>query len=472
MYHEHPLRILRYSVKNIWLLVFPLIRGINAFTPDADSIYRWLKGAWLDILVLGIILLFGYIRWHFSRITVSGNAFMHTQGVFVKLKKTVPCSNISTITIERSFYLRPFGGMRLYCDTSAGSSDSPDIAVMVTKRVCTEILSRIPSVRAEYNKYCRQHMAMISVFLFSVFFSSSLSGAIYVAALFFKGGDIVQDMISMPLSRITEETSKLTERLIVRIPAAAVGIGIFFIAMWFVSFLLNFVRYSGFTVESDMNTAEVNCGVFTRRRFLINTKYINYIDLRQNLIMKLFGAVAVNIECAGYGSAKKSFPVLVPMKKENKIIDKTAESNFRPSLTSFWQYIWQPSIAALLIPPASYILERFVAGYSEFSLFILIMTEIPALWMIAVKITALITSRICISSSELVIRYSKGICFHTIIADKSRLVKTDITQTPFQRLSKKCNVGFFFHGEKRRRHYVKAVSLSDAEKIMELLDKK
>ena len=35
-YSEHPLRILRYSIKNIWLLVFPLLRGINAVWTDRN----------------------------------------------------------------------------------------------------------------------------------------------------------------------------------------------------------------------------------------------------------------------------------------------------------------------------------------------------------------------------------------------------------------------------------------------------
>lgn len=471
MYHEHPLRILRYSVKNIWLLVFPLIRGFHAVVPDVDRLYRWFKGAWFDILILGIILLFGYIRWYFSWIIVTDNSIIHTQGVFVKLKKIIPYKNLSSVTVERSFYLRTFGGMRLYFVTSAGVFSRSDMTVMVTKRVCAEVVGKIPNIRIENKRLRRQNTAMMSVLMFSVFFSSSLSGAVYVAALFFKGGDIIQDMISMPLSRITEETAKLTDNLIVKIPAAAVGVGMFFIAMWFVSFLLNFVRYSGFALEIDADTVQVSCGAFTRRYFLINRRFINYTDLRQNLIMKLFRVIAVNISCAGYGSGKKSFPVILPMKKEENFIGKGAESAFRPPIIAFWQYIWQPAIAAVSVPAASYILEIYVAGYSEFAFFLVIMTEIPALWMIAVKLTALLTSGIYINGNEIVLRYSRGIRFHTIIADRSRLVKISITQSPFQRLRKKCSIGFFFNGENNRRHYIKALSLSDAEKINSVLDK-
>ena len=51
MYHEHPLRILKYSVKNIWLLVFPFIRGIMTYHFSKDFLYTWIKGAWIAAFV-------------------------------------------------------------------------------------------------------------------------------------------------------------------------------------------------------------------------------------------------------------------------------------------------------------------------------------------------------------------------------------------------------------------------------------
>lgn len=471
MYHEHPLRILRYSVRNIWLLVFPLVRGIRAATLDVDRLYSWIKGAWFDILFLGAILVFGYIRWYFSWISVADSALTHTEGVLVKLKKYIPYENISTVTSEYSFYLRPFGGIRLYCSTGAGKFGKSDMTLMITKSVHERISGAFSDKTETENELYTHNTAMMSVLLFSVFFSSSFSGAVYIAALFFKGGDILRDMISIPLSRITEETARLTDRLIVKVPSAAAAVGAFFLATWFVSFVLNFVRYSGFILKCGSTTAEIECGAFTRRRFRINVNHVTYTDLRQNLIMKIFRAVAVNVSCAGYGSLKKSFPVLLPMKKEENLLC-TKENIFRPSLKSFWQYIWLPAIAAIAIVPASYILERTFPTYSAFSHFVIIMTEIPALWMIAVKITALLTSGISVSGDKIVVRYSAGIGFHTIIAERSRLVKYEITQTPFQRISKKCTVSFSFNGAEGNRHYVKAISLGDAEKIKALLDKR
>ena len=61
MYHEHPLKILKYSAKNIWLLVFPLVRGIWAMKLDVNKLYMWLRGAWFDILVIILIIHLGFV---------------------------------------------------------------------------------------------------------------------------------------------------------------------------------------------------------------------------------------------------------------------------------------------------------------------------------------------------------------------------------------------------------------------------
>ena len=61
MYKEHILKIFRYAMKNIWMLIFPLLRGFSVYHFNAADVKTWLEGAWMDILVLGAILIFGFV---------------------------------------------------------------------------------------------------------------------------------------------------------------------------------------------------------------------------------------------------------------------------------------------------------------------------------------------------------------------------------------------------------------------------
>ena len=98
------------------------------------------------------------------------------------------------------------------------------------------------------------------------------------------------------------------------------------------------------------------------------------------------------------------------------------------------------------------------------------MAEIPVIWLIIVRLTSLFTSGISIRDGKIAVKYSRGFAFHTVIAEQSRLVKISAIQTPFQRIFHKCNLGFYFNGEQSQRHYVRAIKITDAEKIAEKLN--
>ena len=149
MYREHPLKILKYSIKNIWLLIFPLLRGIWAMKLDVDKLYTWLKGAWFDILFILLIILFGCVKWLFSKIDVTESAIIHTNGIVIKTKTVIPYENISSITREHSFYLRCFKAVRFYADTCAGILKTPDMVLLLNNKVCEKIIGTVPQAESE-----------------------------------------------------------------------------------------------------------------------------------------------------------------------------------------------------------------------------------------------------------------------------------------------------------------------------------
>ncbi len=479
MYHEHPIRILRYSAKNIWLLIFPLLRGVSTLRFDKDRFYSWVKGAWFDILILGLIMLFGLVRWYSSRIDISAAAITHNDGVIFRLRTTIPYSSVSLITVERPFYLVPFRAVMLRCDTSAGLFNSPDMKLMVSEKVIRELKRSIPDVREKGSSDDIPRPTALSILLFSVFFSSGFSGVVYIATFFFKGGDIAHDMITASLSRITMETEKLTGKLLLRIPEAAIMIGSLFIAAWLLSFTINVLRYYGFALTLDENCMKVSYGTLTRKEYRIMSEQINYTDLRQNLIMKIFSAVAVHISCAGYGYGKRSLPVLLPVRKEKNMgreleaigILHGIKNEFKPKRTGFWQYIWLPVILSAASFPVHFIAADIVPALSDLTLFAAIMLEVPSIWFIAVKFAAFLTSGISLYDDKIMIRCSRWTTFHTVIADRSRLVKLTLRQTIFQKMiGKKCSVILYFEGEEHKSYRVKGIDIKKAMEISELLD--
>ena len=45
VYREHPIKILRYSAKNLWLLIFPLLRSLRFYPFSLQNLIDWGAGA-------------------------------------------------------------------------------------------------------------------------------------------------------------------------------------------------------------------------------------------------------------------------------------------------------------------------------------------------------------------------------------------------------------------------------------------
>lgn len=478
MYHEHPLRIMRYSMKNIWLLIFPLLRGTTVLKFDPDGLYAWISGAWKDVAILGLILLFGFVKWYFSRISITESAVVHTNGFFFRITKSIPFENISAVTSERMFFLVPFRAMTFKCDTRAGVFKSTDMKLLVTAKVGRELMSYIPKPSVQGIKDDFPEPTVLSVLLFSAFFSSGFSGTVYIATFFYKGGDIAHDIVTIWLERITETTEKISEKFIMGIPRTGILIGTFFIASWILSFIINILRYSRFRVSADRKYINVSCGITNRKEYRIRASHVNYTDLRQNLIMKICGAVSVNISCAGYGSDSNQLPVLLPMRKEDNLgygLEKIGISNekrldFRPKASSIMSYIWQPLSGIIVVFILYYFADKYIPQLSQLLYFLVIMGEIPLVWLTAVKTASLFRSGITIDGEKVIVRCTKMTAFHTVIAESKKAVIVEMRQSLFQRMEKKkCDVRIWFTGESKSRFTVKSLSLKDAEEICNLL---
>ena len=58
--HQHPIAMLKYTYRYLFLLLFPLARGLR-YIRTPQGLYAWAKGAWQDLLVVFLLLLTGVI---------------------------------------------------------------------------------------------------------------------------------------------------------------------------------------------------------------------------------------------------------------------------------------------------------------------------------------------------------------------------------------------------------------------------
>lgn len=478
MYHEHPLRILKYSVKNIWLLIFPLIRNLRNLEFNKDFFYNWIQGAWFDVLILAIILIFGIIQWFLSEIDINEDNIIHKEGILIKVKTIIPVSSISTFTIESPMHLSLFGAYRVHCDTRAGIFRTADLKLLLKKQVCSEIEKNF-KVQSDNQKTTEiPKPSLFSILIFSYLFSSGFSGIIYIIIFLFKGGDIAQDIITLSLSKITSETEKLTNHWIIHIPSVAIVVGSFFGFSWLISFIVNVARYLRFKVEYDNRYFKVSHGIYNHIESHICFRHINYTDYRQNLIMKMFSAVAIHISCSGYGSTTNRLPVIIPVILEKNLgkelepikIKGKLKGDYRAKKSGFLSYLLLPLVASIIILPLFDKISFYLPQFYDLLFFVSIMLEIPSLWLIIVKLTALNTSGISVYEDNILIRYSKWTNFYTVTSPISNITKVEIQQNLLQKMSGLCSVSISIGSEEHKHCMVRAMNISDGLQISEMLN--
>lgn len=471
-FHEHPLRILRYSAKNLWLLLFPLLRGISVLKFDLSGIYRWLKGAWLDLAVIGIIILYGFIQWHFSEITVDENKLCHKRGIIFRTKTVIPFDIVSSAAEEILFFLVPVKAVSVRIDTGAGFYKSADMKLLLKKKWADEIMGHIPDVKKENEIKDIPKSGLISIMLFSVFFSGGFSGVVYIVAFLFKGGDIAKELISIALDRVTKQAEVIHSRLLSGIPLVVTIAAFIFIGLWLVSFIRNLLIYAWFSVSADRDFLNVSFGIFKRRKHRIRTAHINYIDLRQNLIMKICGVFTVNINCPGYG-CESHLPVVYPIGNRKKSgiwgADDKELMRYRPTRTSFFSYAGVPFFSIIAVAVLYHFSDYLLWDDRGLWKFLAIMAYIPLVWLVLVKVAALCTSGITVYSDRIILRCVTGTKFHTVTAKRNNVTMVQINRNIIQRIFRKCTIVIWFTGETPSPYKVKGIWHRDGIKIAEML---
>ena len=144
VYREHPIKILRYSAKNLWLLIFPLLRSLRFYPFSFQNLIDWGAGVWFDLLVALLILGIGTLRWHaciyyFDEVTIRSRS-----GILLQRVTEIPLERIASTVEEHPFYLRPLRAACLRISTAAGAMPDADMQLTLYLRDLHRLRQNIP----------------------------------------------------------------------------------------------------------------------------------------------------------------------------------------------------------------------------------------------------------------------------------------------------------------------------------------
>ncbi len=471
MKRQHKIAILKYTKGNFWLLLIPLIRGLVSMKFD---FYHWIKGAYLDIIVILFIFALAYIRWYFVTYEVKEKEIYVRNGVLFRGEFSLPFSVVSCATCCQKLLMRPIKAVKISLDSDSHSvpkkhSDA-DVTLIVSDTDYLQIFNKLPSQSTKMK--LAYQVSKKDLVIFSLLFSSTLSGIIFMGTFFIQGsrlvGERLEQEIFSAVNNVTEAVKIVAEEATPFSVALTMVIG----AGWLLSFLTNLFRHIRFAIHRRGENIVVENGYFSHWKYYVNYSRINYADLRQNLLMKFAKIMSVHVSCTGYGKSKNEIPVFVPVTTRRRVMSTMemmlpdfTQSNItlKPKRTYILAYIWLPLVLTAAVPAAAIWADSIFPDWTGAIKFLAAMLEIPSVYLLAVKIAAKLSTGIGTGDETLTVRYCRAYQFHTVIVPKARVAYIKIRRTPFQQVGGLCDVVIYTRGERVQGHKVRGVRLSEAE---------
>ncbi|MCM1330445.1 MAG: PH domain-containing protein [Ruminococcus sp.] len=474
MKRQHKVAILKYTTKNFWLLLIPLVRGLIAVGFD---LYNWFQGAYLDIIAISLMIGLAVLRWRFVQFQILEDGVAVKTGVLLRNEFTVPYRALSCVSSKRAMWFRPIKAVTVSIDSDsrsvANKRGGADIEIIMKIADYDELYQKAPnnSGAAKITYYASKY----NLIFFSLVFSSTLSGVIFLGTLFIQGGRLVGgELERIFITAVTDVTSRV-QTIINGVTPLTVALTLVIALGWGFSFFSNLLRHINFKAQRFGGSIIVENGFFSRWKYYVNSARINCADLRQNLLMKACKVMSVHVSCTGYGKSRNEIPVFVPVTTRNRVIGSmrlllpdftVSDITLKTKGSYILPFIWAPLLAAAAFPVGAVLAVRFFPGWGSVAKFLLIMGEIPSLYMLAVGFTAKFSTGIGIGESTVTLRYCRTNKFHTVIVPKDKIVYVRLSRTVFQLMNGTADVWVYTRGERAAKHRIRGIPAADAERFM------
>ncbi len=478
MYHEHPIKILRYSIKNLWLLIFPLLRTIQMFPFSPKALADWFLGAWFDVLIFLLILGVAALRWYCCRFDYSKNSIRYESGVLLRQCNCIPCDKITAATETDSYFLRPLKLIFLQINTGSSALPLTEVRLWLRQKDLEQMYREIPILRPSSAPHKPHRPGFWLTLLFSFLFSSSLSGTIYIIAFFFQAGSVARDLLQQfPIMQTLDEINNAAIRTFNAIPGVIVTLCIFLAVCWMISFLANLLRYGRFQARAGTPFLSIHMGILIRRRTHLRPMAIHYVIGRQNLMMKLFGVQSLHLSCPGYGNGRKALPVLIPVVTKKRsplpisvflpdVSDKEPPKIIRGRILAIWNFVWIPVTLIGVILGGMIMTASLLPEIQRLIFFSAVILLIPAVWLLLIRLISIPAEYVEYNQRQIHLHYSSGFSFYTIAAPMRHVIGIKICKTPFSRKNDICNMMITLSGHRKRTHRITGISLIQAEELL------
>ena len=207
---QHPIKIIAYTSKNLWLLIIPLTKYLIAAKFNFQD---WIKTNWVDILTITGIFVLAVLRWAFVRFEIEPDGIKSHTGLFGMFSTKIFYSQITTMSCVQSVFLRPFNAYTIYIETNAKVVSSTDLKLVLSKKNVWAIYDAVTSQCKDKPKLTVKPKRKY-LLLFSFLFSSTITGMIIFGTFMFQLYNLVGKELEREIfQRLNGEITKMNTEI-------------------------------------------------------------------------------------------------------------------------------------------------------------------------------------------------------------------------------------------------------------------
>ncbi len=458
----HPFDILGGMRRYLFILVVPLVRG---FGTAGGGVNAWIKGAWIDLAALTVIVALGVFRWKRSYVTVTETSVRYTRGLILRYTDIYIVGHISTIRLTRPLYIRPFRAavVKLYSLGKTRREFRPLILPLDrAEELCAFLSSGRPC------GFCGGGRVAVKPDYADVAFTSAASSTIIggIAFLYALLSNLGQLLGASLAGQGYGVFASVARFFAFGMPPVLLMVPLGVLLLYFLAFLQKLSTYYHITITRGRDTLGVAGGLFGKYQYALRAPAISSVDFRCRLLLRLFKRYSAVIGIPGYGGGG-FMPVLIPsaplfgnVREQRKLLP---EFNgyycpLRPDEKSFRLNNALPFAAlAFCFAAAAAAGGVWLRGFKTFAVVWGSVFSAWFSWVAVNKAYAAPRTGLGFHKKHLCAMYESRRVFHRVILPKDKIVAISTRQDPIQRHRGTCRVDIYERGIRAKRHRVYAM---------------
>lgn len=300
-FRAHPLFILNLLKPFLFVLIFPLIKGLYQYLR-----YHSVDGVLSrEIILFAIIFFLAFLRYRSIKINVHQNRLSIKSGIIFVKEAAMKLSQVSSVKTTQTPLDAVFGAVTYRINTEAGKHGKPDFEFK---------LSRKDSERLSVLLYGENSNRAVKFSLYKLAFlaattSSAFTGIIISVPIIKKIGNLLGIAIN---EMLFNEINTASEKLNNFFPPIVNIVTLILLAGYTVAFIYSLLKYINFRLFLEKDSLEIRSGFLVCYRTAFKKHSVKNVTVEQTVLMRIFRRYSINVSVGGYGDGQKERAVLVP----------------------------------------------------------------------------------------------------------------------------------------------------------------